>query len=357
MRTGYANLPLHSGKAPRWLFERMVRLAESIIFIIVNRYGPEEFLRRISHPVWFQSLGCLLGFDWHSSGLTTTTLAALKQALKGREKELGIFICGGKGKYSRRTPQEIEQNISGPEAKKLVEASRLSAKIDNACVQDGFQLYHHSFIFTLRGKWAVIQQGMDVKSRLARRYHWLSDSLVSFTQDPHKAVVGNDRRSVLNLVSSENRLLQQGSQRLLQHSFNYLVRHFKKSREIILNMPSHHPIFEEDLYGNRIEKNLFRAHLYAPKSFRELINVRGVGEKTLRALALTAEVVYGIRPSFKDPVRYSFAHGGKDGYPFPIDRKIYESTIEIFQQAIRRSQLSGKEKENAQTRLRIYYKV
>lgn len=344
MKQGSMDLPLHNGDAPRWLFERMKLLAGELTTIIIEFFGKEEFLRRISDPIWFQSFGCLLGFDWHSSGLTTTTTAALISSLSTESKNLGLFFAGGKGKRALQTLDDI-QNIAedGLISKELAESmkktSRLVAKIDSSCVQDGYRLYHHFVIFDKEGNWAVVQQGMKTDDRFARRYHWNSFGLESFVKDPHKGVITTKFEHPLNLVDAtvtdtQTKMVE------LSNEGTTLVKELMH-----VSLPSHHPIFESDFDKKSLEKILLLIKEVNPKDFEDLLLVRGLGEKNLRVLALTANLIFGTPLSYKDPATFSFAHGGKDGYPFPVQRDVYDKTIEIFEVAIKKSHISELEKE------------
>ena len=351
--TGIAQLPLHRGKAPAWLFQRMVRLGREIVRLIVEDSGPEELLRRISDPYWFQSLGCVMGFDWHSSGVTTTVCGALKEGLKGREKELGLVIAGGKGAASRKTPAEIlragEKFPLGRAPEELVHLSRLTAKIDNNAVQDGFQLYHHNFFFTLHGSWAVVQQGMS--DTFARRYHWYSDDVRSLTMDPHTAVCSVlFRERALNLVASESLPAQAVITELSQDRPEKTVRELQRLQT--LSLPSHHRISVRELRPESIQKILLKTHESRAKDFETLLGTAGIGAKTLRALALIADITYGTPASWKDPASFSFAHGGKDGHPYPVDRNVYDRSIEILRITVERAKVERTEKEHALKRLR-----
>jgi len=351
-RTGIANLPLHSGKAPRWLFERMVKLAREITIAIVADFGAEEMLRRLSHPYWFQSFGCILGFDWHSSGVTTTLCGALKEGIKGLERDLGLFVAGGKGRTSRQTPAEIEEwgNVISLDPAPLVYASRMSAKVDNTAVQDGYQLYHHVFLFTPRGTWAVVQQGMNETSRYARRYHWLSESVTSFVNEPHAAILSETRGQALNLVASESSPARTTIASIVaEQSPQAILTDLKRLKT--LTLPAHHYLSTEDLHPDSLSKILLSAYESQPCDFQQLLELRGVGPKTIRALSLISELVYGVPPSYRDPARYSFAHGGKDGIPYPVDRKTYDQSIELLAKAVGKTKLGIREKEEALRRL------
>ncbi|MFQ5861962.1 MAG: DUF763 domain-containing protein [Candidatus Brocadiales bacterium] len=356
-------MPLHHGKAPRWLFQRMTRLAAGISTVIVEESGPEEMLVKLSDPFWFQSFGCVLGFDWHSSGLTTTTLGALKEGLRGREKELGIFICGGKGKTSRKTPDELRDwgdklSLSNGTIEGLVYSSRMSAKVDNAALQDGHQIYHHNIAFTERGSWAVIQQGMNEERRTARRYHWLSSRIGNLVEEPHSAICAQSEAEVLDMTARESRKSREMSSQLVSSDIDVLLKDLKflAERHLVkpagaLDMPTRHPIYQVDYDTKRLERILLNAHQRGPDSFEGLLAIQGVGPKTIRALALVSELIYGTKTSVRDPARFSFAHGGKDGYPYPVDRETYDKTVEVLEAGIKRSRLGRSEKFGALKRL------
>ena len=351
-RTGIANLPLHYGKAPRWLFDRMVKLAREITIAIVADFGAEEMLRRLSHPYWFQAFGCILGFDWHSSGVTTTLCGALKEGIKGLETDLGLFVAGGKGKTSRKTPSEIEvwgDSIS-LDPTPLIYASRMSAKVDSSAIQDGYQLYHHAFLFTSGGSWAVVQQGMNEASRYARRYHWLGEAVSSFVNEPHSAILSEAKGQALNLVASESDPARTTITDIATNEKpEKLLADLKKLKT--LDLPPHHPIGVHDLHPDSISKILISTYERQPQNFEQLLGLRGVGAKTIRALSLISELVYGVAPSYRDPARYSFAHGGKDGIPYPVDRKTYDRSIELLARAINKTKLGLREKREAMGRL------
>jgi hypothetical protein len=350
-RTGTANLPLHYGRAPRWLFDRMKKLAGEIATVIVEEHGTEELLSRLSDPFWFQSFGCVLGFDWHSSGLTTTACGALKEGLSGRQEELGLFVAGGKGATSRRTPQEIESVGAwlNADPTELIYASRIAAKVDNAGLQDGYQIYHHTFVFNRQGTWCVIQQGMNATTRFARRYHWLSKGLRDFTCEPHAAICCDREGDVLNMVAEESKEARQASTVLSQESPDRLVAELKKLQH--LEMPAHHEVRLREVHPDRLHTIFLKTYERQPQDFEALLSMQGVGPKTIRALSLISDLVYGATPSFRDPVRYSFAHGGKDGYPYPVDRANYDLSIYTLEQALRRARLGDREKLAALRRL------
>ncbi|AFV11171.1 hypothetical protein DUF763 [Thermacetogenium phaeum DSM 12270] len=353
MRTGYVDLPLHGGQCPPWLFERMTRLGRSIIILLVRDQGTAGVLQKLADPFWFQALGCLLGFDWHSSGLTTTVCGALKEGLRGLERELGLFIAGGKGKRSLKTPQDIityvDRYALPAKAEKLVYASKMSAKVDNTAVQDGYQLYHHTFIFTSKGDWAVIQQGMNPDSRRARRYHWLGSRVTDFVNEPQNAICCDRReQKVLNLVDRKSADTRQMIASLSCAAPVEIAREYRS-----LIMPYRHSLGPGDIQPQSLERILLKTYERQPDSFEAVLTIPGVGPKTIRALSLISELAYGARPSYQDPAKYSFAHGGKDGYPYPVDRKIYDQSISILEQAIKDAKIGREEKLEAFKRLRF----
>lgn len=354
-RKGIATLPLHYGKAPRWLFERMVKLSREILIALITEFGAEEVLRKLSDPFWFQALGCVLGFDWHSSGVTTTVTGALKEAIKGLENELGIFIAGGKGSTSRKTPDELKtycERISiNPEP--LIYASRMSARVDNTAVQDGYQLYHHVFIFTADGKWAVVQQGMNPENRTARRYHWLGSEIESFVVEPHKAVCCDTKVNTLNMVAMESESARKIVTEIAKENPDRAIKEIKKITA--LHLPARHEVSILDINPERIYKTLVKTYENKPENFEQLLGIQGVGPKTIRALSLVSEIIYGEPPSYRDPARFSFAHGGKDGTPYPVDRRTYDRTIEVIQKAINSARLGNREKIEAIKRLNEYF--
>ncbi len=356
MRTGCANLPLHTGKAPAWLFSRMVRLAREVVSHVVAEYGPDEMLDRLSDPFWFQSFGCVLGFDWHSSGVTTTTCGAVKEGIKGLEQELGFYAAGGKGAVSRRTPSEItsacERLSRDPEP--LVYASRMSAKVDSAAVQDGYQIYHHCFFFTPSGHWCVVQQGMSETDRTARRYHWLGENVSDFVVEPHAAVCCDHRGETLNLVAQESNDARSCSAQIAGQSPEKTLAALQKLPHLVL--PRRHLVSEADVNSKYLKKILLQTYEQAPQDFESLLGTPGVGPKTVRALALVSELIYGARTSVRDPARFSFAHGGKDGTPYPVDRPTYERTIEVLHQALDRAKVDRSEKIGALKRLAVIEK-
>ncbi len=351
MRTGYAQLSLHGGKAPKWLFNRMIRLSREIVCHIVSEYGANEVLVRLSDPHWFQALGCVLGFDWHSSGVTTTTCGAIKEGIKGLEEELGLFAAGGKGKASRRTPDEIAQASDKLSSKSdnLVYASSLSAKVDSSAVQDGYQLYHHSFFFSSSGEWCVVQQGFNDAARSARRYHWLSSRLDSFVNEPHAAICSNYRSKTLDLVSQESLETRKAVTEIARQPDKGVLKDVGHLPELI--MPSYHGINLTDINPKYLNKVLLKTYEKKPENFEGLLSINGVGPKTLRALTLTSELIYGTKASVNDPARFSFAHGGKDGTPFPVNRETYEISISVLHDALRRAKIGRSERLGAIRRL------
>jgi hypothetical protein len=341
-----------AAKRPPGCFKRMIRLGREIVRLIVEDHGPEELLTRISDPHWFQSLGCVLGFDWHSSGVTTTVCGALKEGIRGLERELGLVIAGGKGATSRKTPSEIiaagERFPLRRNAEELVYLSRLTAKIDNNAIQDGFQLYHHNFFFTLSGSWAVVQQGMN--DRFARRYHWYSESLRSLTLDPHAAICSDlHLQRTLNLVAAESEPAQAVITELSREQPEKLVTELHKLQT--LSLPSHHEVDVRDLRPESIEKILLKTYEAKANDFQTLLGMPGVGAKTLRALTLIAEITHGTPASWKDPVKFSFAHGGKDGHPYPVNRQVYEASIEFFRKTVGRAKIDKGEKDDSLKRI------
>lgn len=356
MKTGIANLPLHYGKAPAWLFGRMKKLAREITLIIVGEYGRDDFLNKLSDPFWFQAFGNVLGFDWHSSGLTTTVCGALKEGLRDVAKDIGIFVCGGKGATSRKTPDEIEEigdkGFIKVSPNKLIYASRMSAKVDSSALQDGYQIYQHSFVFTKDGNWTVIQQGMNEQTGWARRYHWLGGEVSDFVCEPHKAICCDHRSNILNMVAKESEECRNISAYLANEKPDKVVGEFKRIME--LNLPSHHPVSLKDIRKENLKRILEKTYEKKPEGFEALLATEGVGPKTIRALSLISELVYGKPASFRDPVRFSFTHGGKDGYPYPVNKKQYDLSIQILRTAVNQAKVGRMEKLGALERLAKY---
>lgn len=363
MRTGIAELPLHPGKAPRWLFERMVKLSDAIAEAIVYEYSQEEFLRRLSNPFWFQAFSCVLGFDWHSSGTTTTTCGALKVAL-GAERH-GIVVAGGKGKTSKKAPGEITGaaegfGLSEEKMKELVYASRMAAKVDNNLVQDGYQLYHHCFFITEKGDWAVVQQGMN--NETARRYHWLSDRVESFVCEPQAAICCDEKgEAVLDLSARGSDEARKASVDLVKDNPSHLRKYFTGQGTIadftgerkVLELPAHHEVLGMDI-SERGWKALINAYELQPGNYEELVALRGVGAKSLRALALLSQLLYGAEAEWEDPVKFSYAHGGKDGFPYPVNRENYDESIRFLREAIEGAEIGRGEKWEAFKRLEAF---
>ena len=343
-RSGAADLPLHYGYVPQWLAERMAKLGLAITETLVMDYGRTEVIRRLSDPFWFQSLGAVMGMDWHSSGVTTSVMGALKRAINPHSRELGIYICGGKGKFSRQAPEEIRSvcDSTGLNGDELVRCSKLSAKVDNTAVQDGFQLYTHNFILTSEGQWTVIQQGMSDGYSMARRYHWHSADLSSFVSAPHTAVCGVNQGMILNMTDSEARPAQEGVLTISKEKPELMMRDIQQ-----LVMPSHHDIRTENVDLKRLGAILWLAHEKQPSDFEELLLLEGVGPRTLQSLALVSEVIHGTPSRFRDPARFAFAHGGKDGHPFPVPIKVYDETIGILQTAVQKAKVGQTDKKEA----------
>lgn len=350
-RTGTAQLPLHGGRAPAWLFSRMVQLAREITTHVVAEFGPDEMLRRLSDPFWFQAFGCVLGFDWHSSGVTTTVTGAVKEGIRGLERDLQLHAGGGKGAVSRKTPDEIVAACDriGLDAAPLVYASRMSAKVDSAAVQDGYQLYHHAFFFTRTGSWCVVQQGMNDANGMARRYHWLSSSVESYVNEPHAAVCAEAEAPTMNLVAAESGAVRGNSAALARERPGVVIDAIR--RQPALEMPRRHAVRLADVNPAYLERILLKTYERAPADFETLLGMEGVGARTLRALALVSEIIYGTPASTRDPARFSFAHGGKDGTPFPVDRESYDKTVEVLRAAVTRAGIDRSERVKALKRL------
>jgi len=357
IQRGIATFTLDYGKCPKWLFDRMVLLGRRMVHAIIAEEGPDEFIKRIADPVWFQSLGTVLAFDWNASGLTTILTAALKEAIRNEERDLGIFICGGKGKTSRKTPDEImnwgeKLNMPFSTAKSLVYNDKMAAKVDSSLIQDSYQIYHHSFFFTRNGAWAVVQQGMNIQSSTARRYHWYSKNIKDLINEPHSGIASQKiEKSVLNMTASDSEKNRGISSGLVSQSFNTLMKDIvllrkyytpvsqmmevdsRQGRLKFLNLENKefkwHPVVNEDFSKSKyLEKILWNLCDQKPQNYEKLLATKGVGPKTIRALALVSEVIYGAKPSYEDPARYSFAHGGKDATPYPVDRHTYDQTID-----------------------------
>ncbi len=343
-RSGSADLPLHYGQVPPWLAQRMAKLGLAITESILIEYGTAEVVRRLSNPFWFQSLGAVMGMDWHSSGITTAVMGALKRAINPLSKELGIYICGGKGKFSRETPNELLRiaDQTGLDGTKLVRASKLSAKVDNTAIQDGFQLYLHSFILNSDGDWAVVQQGMSDANSTARRYHWHSENLKSFVEEPHTGICGINQGNILNLTANEADLTRKTIMDMTEESPNHMIAEVQK-----LVMPRHHDVKSKDVDLKRLGSILWLAQEKKPADFEELLLLEGMGPRTLQSMALVSEVIYGTASRFSDPARYSFANGGKDGHPFPVPVNVYDETISVLNKAIEKAKIGNTDKKEA----------
>ena len=369
-RAGSADLPLHGGRVPLWLADRMTRLGTVISEAIIHAYGRDELLRRLAHPFWFQSFGAVMGMDWHSSGITTSVIGALKRGLEPRSGELGIHVCGGRGKHSRKTPLELRAigERVGFDGSVLAEASRLVAKVDSAAVQDGFDLYLHGFIVTDDGHWTVVQQGMNDSSRTARRYHWLSEGLQSFVEEPHNAIDGLHQGEIVNLTDRRADSSRRAQLELLDSlGPDGLVRELsaieaKPERPVPtpdpiqltlphLVMSAHHDVRTSDVLSSRLHATFTAAANRGPADFAELLLLPGVGARTVRALAMVAEVVHGAPYRFTDPARFSFAHGGKDRHPFPVPLKVYDETIAVMKTAVQKAKLGQDDRLAALKRL------
>ena len=372
--SGHADLPLHTGTVPRWLADRMMVLGTLITESLVENFGPDEVLVRLSDPLWFQSFGAVMGMDWHSSGITTSVMYALKRGLNPRAKELGIYVCGGRGKYSRMTPQELLDiaDREGLNGDALVRNSKLVAKVDNNAVQDGFQLYQHNFILTRSGNWTVVQQGMNTAEKKARRYHWCSNDLRSLVEEPHTGVVGENRGKILNLTDTAADKARDSILEMSHEEPERLIKEitqigkpasemiflqggqpslFKELEPRSIEMPSHHEVLEQDVDLKRLGGVLATAYQSQPKDFESLLLTPGLGPRTLQSLALVSEVIYGTPSRFTDPARFSFAHGGKDGHPFPVPLKIYDESIRVLRDSIEKSKLGYNDKSDCIRRL------
>jgi hypothetical protein len=347
-RSGTAYLPLHGGRVPAWLAERMTGLGTAIAEHVVLAYGPSGFLSRLGDPFWFQAFGCVMGMDWHSSGITTSVLGALKRGLNPRLSELGFAVCGGRGRHSRRTPDELRAfgDRAALDGEALARTSRLTARIDNNAIADGFQLYLHSFVVHTSGEWAVIQQGMNDGTGLARRYHWHSPAVRSFVADPHTAICGEPQGVILNLVDARAASAQQA---LLSIAREPVEASLREARSLV--MPRHHEVRHPDVDLKRLGAVLAVAHEQELHDFASFLLVEGLGPRTLQSLALIAEVIHGAPSRFTDPARFSFAHGGKDGHPFPVPLKTYDESLAILRRSLDAARLGHTEKAEAFRRL------
>jgi len=340
-RSGVADLPLHGGRVPQWLAERMTQLGTAITEAVVQDYGASAFLSRLSDPFWFQALGAVMGMDWHSSGITTSVMGALKRGLTPRANELGIYICGGRGRLSRNTPQELRSIAEdrGFDGEALVRNSRLTARIDNNAIADGFQIYLHSFIVTSDGEWAVVQQGLNDRSGMARRYHWHSAAVRDFVAEPHSAIVGENQGTIMNLVDAQAKPAQTALLDIVRENPERTLRAARR-----LRLPSHHEVRAENIDLKRLGAVLAVAYKRDLHQFAELLLLEKLGPRTLQSLALIAEVVHGAPSRFTDPARYSFAHGGKDGHPFPVPLRTYDESLNCLRTSLELAKLGDKDK-------------
>ncbi len=349
MKTGSATLPLHGGKVPKWLFSKMKDLSRALMEVMLIEYPLVKILEYLSDPFWFQSLGCVLGFDWHSSGVTTTTMGALKEAFK--DLDAGIYVCGGKGKTSLKTPDEIKEigDKTGIKTEPLIYTSRITAKVDNSAIQDGYSIYHHTIIFTNSGDWCVVQQGLNDENGMARRYHWFSRKVIDFVNEPHKGIISEGFTKPLNMVAKESCDSREISTEIAREYPEKTAKELRKIRELVL--PERHLILPSDINIKRLMKPLKLAFDRQPEDFETLLGTYGVGPATIRALALIGELLYSKAPSFDDPARYSFAHGGKDGIPYPVDRKNYQRSIDFLREAVSRAKIGKYDRLRAIKRL------
>jgi hypothetical protein len=350
-KAGSADLPLHYGRVPTWLAQRMARLGRAVAETVVMDYGTSGFLRRLSDPFWFQSLGCVMGMDWHSSGITTSVLGALKRAINPLSGELGLHVCGGRGKFSLQTPAELRtlSDATGLDGDRLVRSSRLAAKVDNTAVQDGFSLYLHNFIVSREGEWVVVQQGMNTAIRTARRYHWHSASLHSFVEEPHTAIYGPNRGEILNLTHAAAGSTREGVLAIALAGEGLRPEALAEAAALAphLVMPARHDVHAADINIKRLGAVLALAHERQPMDFESLLLMEGVGPRTLQALTLVSEVIHGTPSRFSDPARFSFAHGGKDGHPFPVPLDVYDQTLRQLETAVTRARLGREDSARA----------
>jgi hypothetical protein len=347
-RSGIADLPLHSGRVPQWLAERMTKLGTAITETIIRDYGTSMLLSRLSDPFWFQALGAVMGMDWHSSGITTAVMGALKRGLASRADELGIYICGGRGRFSRNTPQELRAIAErrGFDGEALVRTSRLTARVDNNAIADGFQIYLHSFVVTANGEWAVVQQGLNDHSGLARRYHWHSQAVRSFVAEPHAAIVGENQGTIMNLVAAQAEPAQAALLNIVGEKPETTLKVARR-----LRMPDHHDVRAENIDLKRLGAVLAVAYERDFHDFAEVLLLEHLGPRTLQSLALIAEVVHGAPSRFSDPARFSFAFGGKDRHPFPVPLKTYDESLNILRRSLDAAKFGDKEKLDGFRRL------
>ncbi len=353
-RSGYADLPLHGGRVPAWLADRMTKLGTAIAENILHHYGHAELLSRLSDPLWFQALGCVMGMDWHSSGITTSVIGALKRGINPRATELGLFICGGRGRHSRRTPDELRAiaEHSGLNGDALVRSSRLTAKIDNNAIADGFQLYLHSFIVSTAGDWTVVQQGMNDASGLARRYHWHSRCVRDFTCEPHTGIAGEHQGTIMNLVDRQAKPAQNAMLRIVRQPPDATIAELRK-----WTAPRHHDVRAEDVDLKRLGAVLAVAYERELRDFASLLLLENLGPRTLESLALVAEVVHGAPSRFSDPARFSFALGGKDRHPFPVPLKTYDESIDVLRRSLDAAKVGDTEKIDGFRRLERFVRA
>jgi hypothetical protein len=347
-RSGVADLPLHGGRVPAWLAERMTKLGTGIVESVLYHYGAPELLSRLSDPFWFQALGCVMGMDWHSSGITTSVLGALKRGVNPRSNELGIYICGGRGKHSRKTPEELRAvaDRTSLDGNALVRASRLTARVDNNAIADGFQLYLHAFVLSKSGEWAVVQQGMNDASGMARRYHWHSATVRDFVSEPHTAIVGEPQGVIMNLVDAKATAAQKA---LLSVVKEHPEKTLEQTKKLLL--PRHHDVRSSDVDPKRLGAVLALAYEREFRDFASLLLLEKLGPRTLQSLALVAEVVHGAPSRFSDPARFSFAYGGKDRHPFPVPLKTYDESISVLRHSLHAAKLGDSEKMDGFKRL------
>ena len=362
--TVYAYLPIHVGTFPNLLADIMMQMGTLIVESIIENFGKKEVLVRLSDPLWFQSLGAVMGMDWHSSGITTSVMYALKRGINSRAREFGLCICGGRGKYSRKTPDELQflADATGLDGTKLINSSKLVAKVDSTAVQDGFQLYMHNFILSSEGDWTVVQQGMNVNTKTARRYHWSSENLRSFIEEPHSGITGENEGLILNLTdrnakSTRERILsftKENPDRMISEIKN-IMKHensiYEINRQRTITMSAHHDVKAEDVNLKRLGAVLATAYEAEPKDFESLLLTQGLGPRTIQSLTLVSEIINGTPSRFEDPARFSFAHGGKDGHPFPVPLKVYDESIRVLHESIARSKLGYKDKSECIKRL------
>jgi uncharacterized protein len=347
-RSGTADLALMGGSIPSWLFDRMVKLSLPMVETIVAEYGHLGFLQRISDPFWFQSFGAVIGMDWNSSGVTTAVMSALKQSLNPHAKSLGLYVCGGKGKQSMQTPDELMRvgNLTGLDGNYLAQCSKLSAKVDNIAIQDGFQIYMHNFLVSEKGDWSVIQQGMQGETSKARRYHWNSANVKSFVEAPHTAICGENQGDILNLVDVNALATQNGILAIAKENPEKILREIPH-----MKLPTYCDVKEKDVDLKRLGSILWLAQEQETQRFEDLLLLNGLGPRTLQSLTLVSEVIHGTPSRFSDPARFSFAHGSKGGRPMPVPTKVYDETISVLQAAVEKSKIGENDRQEALKKL------